>query len=211
MQQWGRPERIRLDNGMPWGTQSPVPSALALWLVGLAITPVYGRPARCTDNAVVERSHGVLAHWVEPDQAANFDECQARLGWAVDTQRARYPAVGQQSRCQAYPTLFTNPRRYSLVEESQLWDMTRVVTYLAQFHFQRKVEKYGQITLFANTYSVGRRYARQYVEIGLDALTQEWVIHDEYATELRRYPNQELTYQQISQLQLGKRRRATKT
>jgi hypothetical protein len=211
MTQWGRPERIRVDNGMPWGTQSPVPSALALWWVGLDIVPVYGRPARSTDNAVVERSHGVLTAWVEPACCANFADCQAQLTWAMYTQRARYPACGTQTRTQAYPALFANPRPYAVSQEHDLWQLSRVVTYLAQFHFQRKVEKRGQITLFANTYAVGRAYQRQIVEVHLDDQTAQWVVCNDSGQEIRRFPNQELSYDQISQLQLGKRRKSVIT
>jgi hypothetical protein len=198
---------MRVDNGMPWGTQSPVPSALALWWVGLDILPIYGRPARSTDNAVVERSHGVLAQWVEPAQCADFAACQAQLTWAMHTQRARYPACGSQTRCQAYPALFANPRPYAVDQEPDLWQLSRVVAYLAQFHFQRKVEKLGQLTLFANSYGVGRAYSRQVVEVQLDAHTAEWVIRNDFGQEIRRHPNQELSYHQISHLQLGKRRK----
>jgi hypothetical protein len=208
---WGRPERIRVDNGTPWGTQSVVPSALALWLVGLDIVPVYGRPARSTDNAVVERSHGVLAAWVEPATCPNGLVCQQRLGWAVETQRERYPVQAGQSRSQLYPQLFSNPRRYTVASQADQWDMARVITYLAQFRFQRKVEKKGQITLFANTYGVGQRYSRQSVEVHLDAATAQWVICDAAGDEIRRHPNRELTYQQINQLQLAKRSKSAKT
>jgi len=211
MAQWGRPERIRMDNGMPWGTQRAVPSALALWLVGLAILPIYGRPGCSTDNAVVERSHGVLAQWVEPSTCPHFAACAARLAWAVETQRARYRVQAGQTRCQAYPSLYTNPRRYDGQQERTAWDLRRVTAYLSQFSFQRKVEKCGQITLFANPYGVGRAYRRQSVAVQLDATTQTWVIQDDAGTEIRRHPAQELSYAQISQLQLGKRRKQAKT
>ena len=211
MSQWGRPERIRVDNGMPWSTQSPVPSALALWWVGLGILPIYGRPARSTDNGVVERSHGVLAQWVEPARRTDVADCQDRLAWAVQTQRARYPACGEQTRCQAFPDLFTNPRSYTPDQDAALWQPRRVLDYLAQFHFQRKVEKLGQITLFANTYAVGRAYSRQTVEVQLDPDSAAWIIRDEAGHDIRRLPNQELSYQAISQLQLGKRRKPDTT
>ena len=71
--------------------------------------------------------------------------------------------------------------------------------YLSQFAFQRKVEINGCVTRFANSYSAGRTYARQYVEITLDPDTGEWVFPDEYAKEIRRHPNRELSYEQISQ------------
>lgn len=205
---WGRPQRLRVDNGLPWGTQSPVPSALALWLVGLDVLPIYGRPARSTDNAVAERIHRLLAQWVEPDQCPGWSACQPRLAWAVETQRNRYPAVSGQTRLQAYPGLRTNPRAYTVAQETSLWQMQRVRAYLAQFTFQRKVETSGQVTLFANRYSIGRRYRHQSVDIQFDQVSDHWLFRDDQGRELRRLPSQELTYTQISQLQLGKRRKA---
>jgi len=196
-----------MDNGSPWGTQSPLPSALGLWLVGLGIRPLYGRPARSTDNAVVERDHGVLAQWVEPGTCADFADCQQRLAWAEVTQRERYRAPNGYSRSQAYPALYTNPRGYAPQQERAEWDLGRVTAYLSQFHFRRKVEKYGQMTLFANTYGIGRAYSRQMVEIQLDAATGEWVIRDDDGQEIQRHPNRELTYDQISHLRLAKRRK----
>lgn len=196
-----------MDNGTPWGTQSSLPSALGLWLVGLGIGLIYSRPARSTDNAVVERSHGVLASWVDPAACADFAQCQQRLEWAVVTQRERYRFSGQQTRCDAYPLLQTNRRVYDPDEDSRLWVMDRVRAYLAGFRFQRKVEKYGQVTLFANSYSAGRAYARQTVEIHFDDRCDEWVFVDETGQDIRRHPAKELTYAQISQLTLAKRRK----
>ena len=207
MTEWGRPEQMRLDNGMPWGTQSTLPSAMGLWLVGLGIELRDGRPARSTDNAVVERSHGVLDQWVVPEQCADFTDCQQQLTWAVQTQRERYRLANRQTRRQSYPGLYTNERSYSPDAEPQQWSLDRVRHYLARFHFQRKVERNGQITLFANHYSAGRQYARQYIEIQLDASTDQWVMRDEYGHELRRQPAKELSYELISQLRLAKRRR----
>ena len=196
-----------MDNGSPWGTQSNLPSALGLWLVGLGIGLIYSRPARSTDNAVVERSHGVLAAWVAAITCADFAECQQRLEWAVTTQRERYRFCGNQTRLEAYPLLQTNLRNYGPEEDSRLWSLDRVRRYLAKFRFQRKVGKYGQVTLFANTYSVGRAYARPYILIHFDELTDQWVITDESGQDIRRHPAKELTYAQISQLILAKRRK----
>lgn len=203
MTHWGLPEAMRMDNGTPWGTYSPLPSALGLWLAGFGIRLVYGRPGCSTDNSVVERSHGVLANWVEPSQCRDFAHCQTQLAWAVHTQRERYPVQGTLSRLQSHPTLLSNLRPYA----PELWSMLRVKTYLSQFVFRRKVEKYGQVTLFANTYSVGRAHARLQVEFRLDPQTNEWVVTDEQGNPLRRLPAQELDETIIHQLQLAKRRK----
>lgn len=196
-----------MDNGSPWGTQSKLPSAMGLWLVGLGIDLIYSRPARSTDNAVVERSHGVLATWVDPAQCANFEDCVQRVTWAVHTQRERYRSPKGQTRIQAYPQLYANLRGYDSQDDSRLWSLPRVRQYLSGFSFQRKVEKNGRITLFANGYSVGTAYARRYVEVHFDDTTDCWVICDEFGQEVRRHLAKELSYEQISQLQLAKRRR----
>lgn len=207
MRRWGKPQRVRMDNGSPWGTQSKLPSAFGLWLVGLGIDLIYGRPAHSTDNAVVERDHGVLAQWVEPERCANFQACQRQLAWASQTQRERYRWPGELTRAQTFPALYHNPRTYTPKTDARQWQSERVQAYLAQFVFQRKVEVNGRITLFANSYSVGRAYVRQRVEVRLDPDRLEWVISDDYQHPIRRHPAKELSYAQISQLQLAKRRR----
>lgn len=204
---WGRPEKIRVDNGTPWGTASKLPSAMGLWLVGLDIVLLYGRPARSTDNAVVERSHGVLAQWVEADQCPDFTACEQRLAWAVHTQRERYRIDWGQTRIQKHRDLYANPRGYEAQQDSQVWSRYRVRQYLSGFSFQRKVEKNGSITLFANRYAVSPAYARRYVEVHFDEVTDQWIICDEFGEELRRHPVKELRYEWISQLCLAKRRR----
>jgi hypothetical protein len=85
--------------------------------------------------------------------------------------------------------------------------MVRVKTYLSQVVFRRKVEKDGQVTLFAKTYCVGRASARLQVEFRFDADTTEWVVTDEQGNLLRRLPAQERDETLIHQLQLAKRRK----
>lgn len=196
-----------MDNGSPWGTQSKLPSAMGLWLVGLGIHLIYGRPARSTDNAVVERSHGVLDNWLEAHKCVNFTACEASLAWAVHTQRERYRVAKGQTRVQKHLDLYANPRGYDPQHDSQLWSRYRVRQYLSGFSFQRKVEKNGRISLFANNYSIASKYAGRSVEVHFDDGIDYWIICDEYGKELRRHPAKELNYEQISQLRLAKRRR----
>jgi len=196
-----------MDNGSPWGTQSRLPSALGLWLVGLGIDLIYGRPRRSTDNAIVERDHGVLAKWVEAETCPDFQSCQQHLDWAVITQRERYRSPNGYTRAQAFPELFAKQRIYATELDHVDWSRERVALYLSGFIFHRKVEINGQLTLFANTYSLGKRHARQTIQITFDPITYEWCFTDEQAHLIRRHPTKELFYEPISQLQLAKRRR----
>lgn len=209
-ERWGKPEKIRVDNGQPWGTGASVPSALALWLVGIGIDVLYGRPAQSRDNAIIERTHGVLERWVEPQSQANLEALQAGLGWAVHTQRERYRSPHHLTRQEVFPQLYINPRGYSRASAEAEWDLSKVAQYLRRYRFQRKVEKRGQITLFANRYLVGSTYARQIISIELDAETLEWVFRDEQEQEVIRHSSQELNYELICHLRLAKRQSFTK-
>lgn len=198
---------MRFDNGTPWGTSSPVPSALALWLVGLGIEPVLGRPKRSTDNAVVERSHGVLNGWVEPQQCADFEDLHNTLQHFVAFQRERYPYHQGRSRLQTHPELMHQPRPYLSTQDAQMWSLQKVLDYLASFRFQRKVEVNGRITLLNREYFLGRAFKRQTVAVQMDAQTQQWVIYDEYGQEIARHDPKDLTYETIFDMTLAYRRR----
>jgi hypothetical protein len=198
---------MRFDNGTPWGTSSPVPSALALWLVGLGIEPVFGRPKRSTDNAVVERSHGVLNGWVEPQQCADFESLQNTLQDFVEFQRDRYPYHQGQSRLETYPELMSQPRPYQASQDAQLWSLHKVFDYLATFRFQRKVEVNGRLTILNREYYLGRDFKRQTVAVQMHAHAQQWVIYDEYGEEIDRHDPKDLTYETIFNMTLAYSRR----
>lgn len=204
---WGRPKSIRVDNGTPWGTNSVVPSALALWLAGLGVDVIYGRPRCSTDNGLVERCNGVLDKWLEPEKQVNFEAFQERLEWAIWTQRERYRSPHHYTRAEVYPELYENLRSYRREQDAQMWNMKAALFFLSQYRFKRKVEKNGRINLMANTYSVGRSYARQWLTISLHTPTQEWVVNDDYGCEIARFRSKELDYEKISNLRLGKRRK----
>jgi hypothetical protein len=63
---WGLPDRLRVDNGAPWGSDDGLPTELACWLIGLSV-PVVANPPYCAQaNGVVERFQGVGQQWAEP-------------------------------------------------------------------------------------------------------------------------------------------------
>ena len=64
--QWGRPARIRVDHGHPWGSRGDLPTELGLWLLGLGIELVYNPPRQPQQNGVVERSQEVGQRWADP-------------------------------------------------------------------------------------------------------------------------------------------------
>jgi RNA polymerase sigma factor (TIGR02999 family) len=62
---WGRPQRLRLDNGIPWGSMVDLPTELTLWLLGLDIGITFNPPRRPQDNGVIERAQGTGKRWAE--------------------------------------------------------------------------------------------------------------------------------------------------
>lgn len=203
--QWGMPKAIRVDNGDPWATRSDLPSALALWLIGLGVQVILNRPHHPTDNGIVERDQGVLAGWVEPQRASNRADFQMQLAAAIHMQRERYPAIHGLSRQQAFPDLLHNPRTYRPEREDQLWSWERVALWLSQRVWRRRVDKVGRISWFSAAYSVGRTYAGQDVLIHFDLAQQNWVIESESGKRLKRYPNLDITPERIRTFALSKR------
>lgn len=199
---WGLPQYIRFDNGKPWGNPaSKVPTALALWLVGLNIRPVFGRPRQSTDNAVVERCHGVLDAWVEPQTCLNIEHLKQRLEAFVQLQREGYPNA-DESRLKRFPDLACNPRAYSPDQEARIWDLQPVLNYVANFIFIRTVEKNGRLTLMTHEYSLGRTFRSQRVTAQLDPVTVHWVIMNRYGERIARFPALQLNYSIIATLSL---------
>jgi len=197
--EWGRPEQMRFDNGKPWGNPGiAVPTALALWLVGLGIRPLFGRPRQSTDNAVVERCHGVLEGWVEPHTCKNRSELEQRLTYYAHVQREVYPLEAGQSRLRQFPMLWLNPRTYSVEQEEVLWDLERVLAYVAGYTFTRMVEKNGRMTLMTHEYSLGRDYRSQRVTAQLDPEPKQWVVKDRYGEAVGYFPALQFNYLTIA-------------
>ncbi len=184
---WGCPQRVRVDNGWPWGTDGDLPPALALWLIGLGIGVIWNRPHHPQANGVVERVHGLVRAWGDPPTCPTFGAWEQRLAWLATVQRERYPVAGHPSRLAASPALRTGGRPYAPPHEEGLWDLARVDATLAQGLWRRRVDKTGRITLYNWAYRVGRRYARQEVMVRFDPATRHWVIWSTTGEELIRH------------------------
>jgi hypothetical protein len=199
---------MRFDNGRPWATPHVrAPNAFTLWLVGLGIQPMFGQPRQSTDNAIVERSHGVLVKWVEPEQCVDPYDLQNRLSYFVHIQRAVYPSCQRGSRFDQYPQLHIPLRPYAAAEEEALWDVQKVYDYVAQYRFTRAVEKNGRITLMTDEYSVGRAYAAQKVTAYFDPQQGCWIVEDRQGEVIAQFVAHQLRYLAIANLEMRYRNR----
>lgn len=204
--QWGLPRRLRVDNGHPWGSGSDLPRDLALWVIGLGIAVAWNHPRCPEENGVVERTNGVTEGWVEPDRCADARQLRDRLEWAVQIQRAAYPAIGGRSRLEAYPQLLTPQRPYRPEDEAALWDEQRVYEFLAGQVWARRADRVGQIWLYNRGYMTVSHCKGRDVTVRFDLQTRAWVILDVRGQEVRRHPAVQLTRERIMALDVTHRR-----
>ncbi len=205
---WGLPGELRIDNGTPWGSWADLPPVVALWLIGLGIGLVWNRPRHSTDNAVIERAHGVCQRWVEPGQCPDLATLQHRLDAFTTVQREVYPAIAGQSRLAAAPDLAHSGRAYDPAAEAALWDESRVWTWLGARVWTRRVDQVGRISLYNRAVGVGRAWAgtEVTVQVACRGHRPSWVIRAADGTLIRQQPAPELRRGRIRRLDVTHRR-----
>jgi hypothetical protein len=206
---WGRPERLRVDNGAPWGSAGDLPTDLALWLIGLGVVVDWNPPRRPQDNGVVERSQGTAKRWAEPSACASAAELQRRLEEMDDVQRREYPSVRGRSRLEAFPKLAHSGRAYSRAWERKDWSLAAVTAHLAGSAVRRRVDRCGLVSLYNRNHYVGVIHSGKDVFIMFDPGCLEWIIADAEGRQLRRQPADEICRERIIGLTVTNRRRRT--
>jgi hypothetical protein len=194
---WGRPERLRLDNGLPWANGNDLPTALALWLVGLGIELTFNPPRQPQCNGVVEKSQDTGQRWCEPHTGTTAGELQARLDAMDRLQREEYPSLQGRSRLAVYPELQPPPRPYTRRWECRAWDLRRAQEYLAGFVAVRQANQQGQISIYARRVSVGAPQRRKAVMVQYDPDEQAWLLSDTDGRLLRAVAAAEICRERI--------------
>ena len=208
--QRGRPEQLRVDNGVPWGSHGDLPTDLVLWLAGLGVAVKANRPRRPQDNGVVERSQGTGKRWSEPRTAADAAELQARLDRFDRLQREQYPYRRQPSRLAAYPELAHSGRAYGRSEEEQAWSLERVQDLLTNYVVPRRVDCAGNVSVYNRNYYVGKAYTGEQVYVRYEPQQQAWQFLDADRHLRNQQPAPTLTRSHLMALTVSHRRsRAT--
>ncbi len=195
---------LRVDNGYPWGSSGDLPPALALWVLGLGVAMAWNPAHRPTANAKIERTHGVATHWTEPARCLGPEQLQARLTWACQLQREHYPAVHGRSRWVVFPGLAHSGRAYVAAQEASTWQVQRVYAYLACQTWRRRANSTGQISLYNQSYVLGRPWAHQTVSVRFDPAQVAWHIASEQDQLIVTHPAQQLTAERIVALQVAR-------
>src|SRR4051812_7511891 len=203
---WGRPERLRVDNGAPWGSRGDLPTDLVCWLAGLGVAVVANPPRRPRANGVVERSQGVGKAWAEPAQCASAVELQRRLDALDRVQREEYPVQGERSRIEVDPGLQHSGRSYDREWEAKHWQLQRSWDLLGSCVVPRQVDRQGKVSVYNRPYSVGPLWAGKTIWVGFDPLEGMWVFQDQRGHEIRRQAARELSAEAIQKMEVTHRR-----
>jgi len=203
---WGLPETLRVDNGVPWGSWSDLPSPFALWLIGLGIAMHWNDPCCPQQNPKIERSQGTGKRWAEPGQCRSLAELQSNLDLADRLQREEYPTLTGSSRFELFPQLRHSGRRYTRAWEKQTWSLRTLETHLAEYVVNRKVSSSGHITIYDRGRYVGKQYHGQHVQVQYDPDRNQWLIADGNGRELRRHPAPEIAAEEIVKLSFRRKR-----
>lgn len=193
---------MRVDNGAPWGSWSDLPTALALWLIGLGIDMHWNTPRRPQENGVIERSQGLVNTWAEPRQCRTLRQFQTRLRHEDYLQRDVYPAIQKQPRIVAFPELKHSGRDYTARWERRHWSWDRVLTHLSTYCVPRHVDQSGKIGLYHRKLFVGNRHCGRGVHLSFDPERLEWLVTDEQGNQLRAISATDWTPHAVRTLQV---------
>ena len=185
---WGRPQRLRVDNGAPWGTRGDLPTDLELWLLGVAVGVTPNPPRRPQKNGVVERSQGTGKRWGEPWTCDAPEDLQVRFNLLDDIQRREYPSIDGRSRWESFPGLVHSGRSYSPAWEEAEWDLFPVASALGGYAVPRRADATGTISIYNRRHYIGTINKRKMVYVMFDPETYDWLIADEEGRQLSRPP-----------------------
>jgi hypothetical protein len=203
---WGLPDRVRVDNGYPWGTSRDLPPELALWLIGLGVGMIWNPAGQPTCNPKVERCNGVTQQWGELHRCTDIRHAARVLARIGRIQRAEYPALRGRTRLEVFPQLSTPRRAYRRCQEAALWDRSRVDAFLARGCWKRRVDCNGRISIYGHGRSVGRAWAHQEVGLRFEASSRCWLVSDQAGELIKQIPASELTRERILALAVSRRR-----
>ena len=189
---WGKPQRIRVDNGTPWRSKGDLPTDLELWLAGLGVEVRANPPRRPQDNGVVERSQGTGKRWAEPHQAGSAEQLQATINEMDRRQRESYPYRGQASRLAAHPDLEHSGRAYDASREQEDWVLEWAQDLLAGFVVARQVDRAGMISVYNRNYYVGKSYVGKSIHVRYDPPQRLWLFQEEGGHLVNRHEAAEI-------------------
>lgn len=154
---YGRPWRMLMDNGAPWGDDRDSPhTALTVWLLRLDIAVSHGRPYHPQTQGKAERFHrSLVAEVLDRPPPADLAECQRRFdAWRhVYNSERPHEAIGLAVPLARYcPSARAFPETLPAIE----YDSTDIV---------RRVDANGRLCWRGRSVPVGKAFRGQRVAI----------------------------------------------
>ena len=193
-----------MDNGVPWGNWNDLPTAFALWVVGLGVAWHWNDPRCPQQNPKIERSQGTGKRWSEPGLCRSVAELQQHLDEADRIQREVYSLPGGGTRWGLFGRWRHSGRRYTPAWEKRHWSLALAEEHLAEYVAVRRVSGSGHVSIYAYDRYVGAQYRGQPVLVQYDPSGHAWLIRDQQGCELRRHEAPEISREQITKLTFRK-------
>jgi hypothetical protein len=181
--EFGLPKCIQADHGSNFHEsrgQSPFPTPLHLWLVGLGIDLRWARIYRPTDQAHVERTHQTLHDQIQ--QNFNFtswenfkntvDQRRHRLNYHIPCDTTGKPPLV------AYPEAKHSGKYFNVLTEKDCFDQERIKEYLHLKEWFRKVSDIKTISLGGHIYRLPKAKFRKEVKIVFDKPSSCLIFYD---------------------------------
>ena len=154
--EYGLPKRLQSDHGSNFydKSQSPFPTPLHLWLLGLGVDLEWSRIYRPTDQAKVERTHQTLHDQIK--QSIDFKSWQD-FKQILDERRYR---LNNHIACDtfgkpplvAFPNAKHSGRFFNPLNEQSLFDNKLIKSYLNNREWFRKISDIKTVSLGGSIY-----------------------------------------------------------
>jgi hypothetical protein len=197
--QYGLPDQISLDHDTVFydsQTNSPFPTVLHLWLIGLGIKVRFIHKPPPAEHARIERTHQLITQQAVLGQSfQNVSQLQTQLTGRINFLNQDYPSRSLQGQppLSAYPQAMHTRRPYRLEQEKEELDLQRVYAYLAQGRWFRQTSSAGMFSLGAQRYNARSQYANQTLEITFDPYAHEFICLSEDAISIFRLASKGLS------------------
>lgn len=176
MVQWGCPQRIKIDNGLPFANAGnrDIPTLTQLWWMGLGIEVILNPVGSPQHNGTVEGLQGICKRWSSPKLYESIESYQQRINQTNRIQREvfRIRKLGDKTRKELYPELWQNPRTY----EPKNFSLQKVYDTLADKVWSRQTTKSGTLNFWSQAIYIGKDFVYHPVTITVDPIEKLWLI-----------------------------------
>ena len=197
MKIWGRPWRIKIDNGLPFVNPKNIdlPTLSQLWWIGLGIEVQLNALGVPQQNGTVEGLQGVCRRWSNPAGYDNIADYQERVDQTNRIQREVYRLrkQGDKTRKELYPQLWQNPRTYN---PDEFW-IDKVYKDLATRVWKRRIKDKGDLKFWKKEIYIGTRFKNQKVTITFDPDELQWMVRSNDGRLLKVCSKERFTEAQI--------------